>query len=213
MSKYIINNSGSTKNYKGIPVLTGTSFEIVLASYPAFATCENLVEDIGSGTVDMSVDGTTSLSVAKGLELLVTVYPASKELMITEQPAFAAKTIGDKSLFSRVAGKKFTVAVGSNNLLYTVPYATMKFNGIELLGCDLGDSVDLFVLDSIAGTYTGVPDYVLNQFGYTVYTSANYYERHSNYDADLYAGMQIKIIYTSVSAKDVYVNYVLHELK
>jgi len=135
-----------------------------------------------------------------------------KRLSVSNAP-FAAKTIGGKNLFSRITGKKFTLTAGANTCLFTVPYAAMKFNGVEIVGCEAGDYVDLYVLDSTTGTYTTVPNYQLNQFGFTVYQPKDYYERHSNYDADLYINMQIKAAYNSVSAKDIYINYILHELK
>ena len=213
MSKYIINNSGSEKTYKGIPIADGASFQIAMDRWPAFASCEPLVADVGAGVVDISVDGSTSLSKANGLELLLEVYPVSKELTVTQQPPFAAKTIGDKSLFSRVAGKEFSLSVGSNDLLYTTPFAQMKFNGIEVINSEIGDKVDLYVLDDTSGTYSGTPSLTLNQFGYSVFLTEGYFERQSNYDADLYLGMQIKMVYTSITAKDLYVNYILHELK
>ena len=213
MSKWIINNSGSTKTYMGIPVADEESFEITLLRYPAFASCEDLVVDVGAGTVDMSVDGTVSLSTAKGLELLIDVYPASKDITVTNSPAFADKTVGDKSLYSRMAGKKYPVITGSNTCIYTVPFAAMKFSGIEIINAEVGDEVDLYILDKASGTPYYALNLVLNQFGYEVYLAADYFRHESNYDADLFIDMQIKAVYESASEKDIYINYILHEVK
>ena len=213
MSKYIINNSGSEKTYKGIPIADGASFQIAMDRWPAFASCDPLVEDVGAGIVDMSVDGVTPLSIAKGLELLVTVYPVSKELTITQQPAFSAKTVDGKNLYNRTTGHSYAVTATTQDLKFEIPFAQMKFNGLEVIGATLGDSLNLYVWDSVSGTYTTVPNYPLNQFGYTVFPCEGKYSRVSKYDADIYLGMQIVVEYTSVDSKTIYINYDLHELK
>lgn len=213
MSKYILNDSGSTKSYKSVPVLDGVPFEVPLARYAAFASCEDLVTDVGSGVVAMSKDGTTALSVAEGLELLVTVYPVSKELTVVASPPFSAKTVDGKGLFSRFTGKKFPLGVGDTDCVHTVTFNLMKFNGVEIVGAAVGDKVDLFVLDDGQGTYSGTANATLNQFGYSVYPAADFYQHKSNYDADLYVGMQIKAVINTDTAKDIYINYDLHELK
>ena len=214
MSKWIINNSGATRTYKGIPVDDGTTFEITQDRYPAFASCANLVEDVGAGTVDMSKDGTASLSIAEGLELLVTVYPASKELTIVETPTFAAKKTADgKSLFNRTEGKPFSLNAGSNTVEYVIPWPTCKFTGIEIIGAEKGDHSNLKILDTATGTYSGTNNYQFNQFGYTVYVAPDFYSRESKYDADLYAGMRVVFEYESESTKTIYANFLVHEVK
>lgn len=89
----------------------------------------------------------------------------------------------------------------------------LSINEIEIINCETGDSVDFFVLDSDTGTYTTVPNYPLNQFGFDVKCPNDFYRRLSNYDADLLQGMQLYLVYNSKSAKSVYVNYILHEVK
>ena len=37
--------------------------------------------------------------------------------------------------------------------------------------------------------------------------------RESNYDADVFQGLQVRIEFNAVEARDVYVNYLIHELK
>jgi hypothetical protein len=127
---------------------------------------------------------------------------------------FSSKELEEgKKLYSRTHGKEFDLVLGSNNLAFTVPYAEVKINEIEIMGAELGDSVSFLVLDSEVGTYSTIPNYPLNQFGFDVKCSAGSYRRKSNYDADLYQGMQLYMVYNSKSAKKVYINYVLHELK
>ena len=135
------------------------------------------------------------------------------EVHVNGQPAFADKTVDGKSLFNRTEGKSFALSSGANTCNFVMPWPIAKFNGVEIIGGELGDVVNLKVLDSTTGTYTTIPNYQLNQFGYSVNVRPDYYVRESTYDADLFLGMQISIEYTSSSAKTIYFNYMLHELK
>ena len=128
-------------------------------------------------------------------------------------PAFAAKTLGTKSLFKRVVGIKATLAIGNNTVLYTETFPWVKFIGIEFFGSELGDSASLYVLDSATGQLTGVANYQLNQFGFTANLAKDFYVQKSEFDADLYAGLQIKILYNSMTAKTVGINFVMNEVK
>ena len=135
---------------------------------------------------------------------------------IANQPApapFAAKTIGTKKLYKRVNGVQSAVIVGSTDILFTVPYAWCKITGLELIGAETLDRVSLYILDSTTGTYSTIPNYTLNQFGFNVNSAKDYYNHTSEYDADLYLNMQIKVSYTSISAKTIGVNFILNEVK
>ena len=137
----------------------------------------------------------------------------NKELVLEPAP-FAAKKLKDgKKLFARNHGKTQTLTAGTNTIDFSIPYPQVKFNELELIGGELGDKVSLKILDDASGTYTTVPNYQLNQFGFGVYVSKDYYNRASNYDADLFSGMRVVIEYDSISAKDIYINYILHEVK
>jgi hypothetical protein len=129
-------------------------------------------------------------------------------------PPFAAKVTPEgKNLFARTTGKKFTLSAGANTLDFDITYAHCKITGMEIVGSKVGDTLDFLVLDDDSGTYSGTANAVLNQFGYDVAMPDGFYKRESNYDADLYLNMTISIEYDSESAKDVYINYVLHEVK
>lgn len=130
-----------------------------------------------------------------------------------KQSSFTAKEEGGKKLFTRTHGSTFTLAVGANDCVFTVPYPQVKFNALEIVGCEKGDVVSLQILDDDSGTVSTVPNYVLNQFGFSVGVPDGFYIRESKYDADLFYGLKVKVIYESVSAKDVTINYVMHELK
>lgn len=138
---------------------------------------------------------------------------SNNSILINEIP-FASKVLKDgKKLFARTHGAEYALTTGNNNLTFVVPYAQVKINEIEISGCELGDSIDFFVLDTTTGTYSTVPNLPLNQFGFDVKCPDGFYRRKSNYDADLFANMQLYIVYNSKSAKNVYINYVLHEVK
>jgi hypothetical protein len=132
---------------------------------------------------------------------------------ILSTPAFASKMFGNKSLYKRVVGKKFDVVIGENVLLYTETFPWVKFMALEIVNGDFGDTISLYVLDTATGTYSTIPNYQLNQFGFSANIAPGFYQHKSEFDADVYAGLQIKIVYTSISAKTVGVNYVMNEVK
>lgn len=134
---------------------------------------------------------------------------------VNEQPPFSAKKIGALKLYTRCTGVSFSVDAGANNCDFSIPFPTVKFNGMKIVNCSIGDYVNLKVLDTPAGLISGVPNYVLNQFGYTVYMRNEYFEKRSDYDADLVHGMVIRAEYynSTGSTKTIYINYDIHELK
>ena len=142
----------------------------------------------------------------------VIIQPVSVSSAPAPAP-FAAKTIGTKKLYKRVNGVQSAVIVGSTDILFTVPYAWCKITGLEIIGEETLDRVSLYILDSTTGTYSTIPNYTLNQFGFNVNSAKDYYNHTSEYDADLYLNMQIKVSYTSISAKTIGVNFILNEVK
>jgi hypothetical protein len=136
-----------------------------------------------------------------------------QSLSVSSTPAFASKSFGAKALFKRVVGKQFALTTGDNILLYTETFPWVKFMALEIINGEVGDTCSLYVLDTENGTYSTVPNYPLNQFGYAANIAAGFYQHKSEFDADVYAGLQLKIVYTSVSAKTVGINYVMNEVK
>lgn len=130
---------------------------------------------------------------------------------------FANKKLPDgKSLFRRIHGIKLTTDGTSNSqkIIFTVPYNSAKITSTEIIGAELGDIIDFKILDTTSGTATGIPNYMLNQFGFGVYPSKERYEQKSEYDADLFIGLQLEITLTPVDTlvRNVYFNLVLHEV-
>lgn len=155
---------------------------------------------------------------AEGLLLMDLESPKmfkEKEETVHElyQAPFSSKTLptGEK-LYRRGRGFEFQVVAGFNNLEITSPYKC-KINQIEFINSLLGESVDLFVLDTANGDLTGVPKYALNQFGFSVYLPDGRYVDHSKYDAEIETGMIINLKYNALSARTLFINIPFHELK
>lgn len=136
-----------------------------------------------------------------------------KRVEVEAQPPFANKIIGTKKIYNRVTGKTFSLSVGSNTCDFSIPYPHMKIVGVEVINGEIGDIVDFTVHDDASGTYSGYANLQLNQFGFDVNIAPDYYRRVCNYDADVYQNMVLKMTYNSQSAKTIYVNYLVHELK
>lgn len=139
-------------------------------------------------------------------------------------PAFNSKIVTTngvtKSLYKRHTGIQSQVYVATpTDIFFTIPYAQCKIVGASVIGGESLDSVNLYILDTDTNTYSqapvGVvgPNYKLNQFGFNVNVSKDYFQNISQYDADLYIGMKIKITYISKSDKIVGINLDIHEVK
>lgn len=145
-------------------------------------------------------------------------YQASANQPIDhERPPFGSKKLpNNKSLFRRIHGLSLTLdgTLNAQKTTFVVPYTAAKITSTEIVGAKLGDSIDFKVLDTAAGTVTTIPNYPLNQFGFSVYPSENRYEQKSEYDADLFVGLQLEITVTPVNTdvRTVYFNLVLHEV-
>lgn len=131
-------------------------------------------------------------------------------------PPFASKVLPDgKKLFRRKHGVSETVNANSTGTIeLVVPYSLAKINKIEIVNCSVGDLASLKVYDTPQGTLSGVPDLMLNQFGFDVYLPDGMYSDESNYDADLIQYMKIELTYTNngESAKEIGMNVTLHQL-
>jgi hypothetical protein len=176
------------------------------------------------GTSDLTVSFKAELSIEdkNTLDALVANHSGESlesladRVVIAELPQpcpFTAKTIDNKKLYKRVHGIQSALSTGQNTLLFTIPYPWVKITALQCVGGELLDTASLYILDSTVGTYSGIPNYQLNQFGFTVNVAPEFHEYRSSYDADLYQGMQVKVLYTSVSNKTVGVNFILNEVK
>jgi len=126
---------------------------------------------------------------------------------------FGSKYLGNKKLYKRVIGVNQLLIIGTTNIIYASTLAIAKMNAIEIINGQAGDTLNFYVLDTVAGTYTGTPNSVIDQYGFASNVSKDYYAQKSEFDADIPLGVQLKIAYTSIGIKTVGVNFVMNELK
>ena len=96
-----------------------------------------------------------------------------------------------------------------------VPYNLCHINEMEFTNCKEGMTVDFKVHDTPTGTFSTVPNYMLNQFGFDVELPDGYYKDHSNYDATLILNMKIVIVVKNNTGAAITPkgNIVYHEVK
>jgi hypothetical protein len=139
------------------------------------------------------------------------------DLNIQSIPSFAAKTlvVGGvvKKLYARNTGIQQALDQGTNTITYVINYPWVKLLGVEVIGAETLDYCDFEVYDDAQGSYSGYPNLKLNQFAYSVNVPKDYYIRTSQFDADLYQGMMLKVTYNSVSAKTIGINLIMNEVK
>jgi hypothetical protein len=130
---------------------------------------------------------------------------------------FHSKELSDiqKKLYRRSRGIQKILNANSDTVIeFEIPYAWCKITTMEIVGLPEMMKADLFIMDSSAGTYTGVPNYQLNQFGFNVNASKDYYKDHSEYDADLYMYMVVKVVIKNHTSNTptIGINFTLHEV-
>ncbi len=130
---------------------------------------------------------------------------------------FADKILPNgKKIYTRIHGIQAEVQNSMDTIEFVVPYTSCKITGIEIFGAKLGDIANFKVVDTASGTYSGAPNYVLNQFGFSINLSKDTYKYISDYDADLYINMRLRIEYDAldeVLPRPIYINFILHEIK
>ena len=129
---------------------------------------------------------------------------------------FASKDLPDgRKLKRRTNGITFTIpAEDSITVSYIVPYGQAKMNEVEVLWAPEGVTAQMNVKDTSAGTYSTIPNRILDSFGNAVNIAKDYWKGRSEYDADVYIGMVLEFVITNSSnvSKTVGINMVLHEV-
>ena len=121
-----------------------------------------------------------------------------------------------EQLFFRGHGMTQTITANSTeSIIFTSPYAKAKLNGVEVLYGAKGDTCNFKVLDTTTGTYTTIPNYLLNKFGYDWVVKENELKELLPYDADIFQNMQLVVEYTNSTGSDtlIGVNFFIHEDK
>ena len=142
--------------------------------------------------------------------------PVTANVVVQSQTPFGSKSVlingASKKLFAANAGIKSAVVAGSNVIDYTVTLPWVKMIGAEVINSEALDTVSFFVHDTALGSYSGVQNKMLSQFANNQNVPKDYYNYSSVYDADLYLGMVIRVIYWSNSAKTIGLNFLLNEV-
>lgn len=130
---------------------------------------------------------------------------------------FASKELPNgQRLYRRKHGYSFS-CLPQAEFTYTivVPYNIAKINEMEIIGAPQVMAIDMKVLDTAAGTLTGVPNFMLNQFGFDVQISPDFYRDTSQYDADVYKDMQIQVVFKNPTLLTFagHINLTFHEVK
>lgn len=208
---YDINYSISTDTLNGIVNESKLHNEILNSSI------DSVLIGINTDGDNLTVSFVTTLSSEDEttLDALLSSHDGqkteTKPLSVKPSP-FAEKG----QLFFRGQGvKQNCLANSTTNITFVVPYTKAKLNGIEILYGQDRDLCQFKVLDSTTGTYTGVANYLLNQFGYDWNVDSNAMKEILPYDADVFYGMQLVVEYTNNGNSDVEVgvNFYLHEDK
>lgn len=132
--------------------------------------------------------------------------------------AFSDKVLPNgKRLFTRVHGSSGSVSGAPDNIDFEIPYPMCKLTGIDIINGELGDKINLKILDTSTGTISGVPNMVLNQFAYNVNIASSFHKFESRYDADMIQGLKIRVEFDAVAPdllpKTIYINFYIHEVK
>ena len=120
---------------------------------------------------------------------------------------FAAKDVPEGRLFSRVHGIAPQDIAPDETFIFefVVPYSICKMTCAEIVS-NVTHQTSFEVHHPQAGK--------LNQFGFDVNMGQQVYKRESSYDADVFAGLILKIPVKNISGetKKFGVNIVLHEI-
>ena len=128
---------------------------------------------------------------------------------------FASKYTADGKLSERKHGYKYNISANTMvEIEIPVPYSMCKLDSVEIIGCDKGDCASFKVLDNDLGTISGTPKAVINQYGFAVNLAQDFYKDHSEYAANLFIGLYLKIEYQESNGidKEIYINMNFHEV-
>jgi hypothetical protein len=191
----------------GNPKISIAEFEAFLSNY------------LGSQYDGLTMEGTylyiitySPLNLEQEDHILNYVYSlTTTPMQIISQP-FSTKTIGEKNLYKRVHGIQAQLVQGENTILFTTPYNQCKITGLTIVNGESLDYGSFYVCDAASNPYYGVANAVLNQFSFNTNISKDFFKCESEYAADLILNLQLKIVYNSVSAKTIGINFLLHEV-
>ncbi len=104
---------------------------------------------------------------------------------------------------------------GVNNFDLVIPYNTAKLNSLEIVWQPQGCTASFKVYDTPAGTISGTPNLMLNQYGFDVGIAKDKHVEASEYEADTIKDMKLSCEITCPTgfSGDICVNFILNETK
>jgi hypothetical protein len=174
---------------------------------------DSVVEKISIGDFSVYRENVELTSIVEQLAALRGDVSKVEVSNTIKQYPFADKKIENNSLFRRLHGKQFDLEIGENELIFSCPYSHAKITGVHIINSHMLEVAQFEVFDTEEGTYTGIPNFKLNQFGFSANMKDGSHEHVCKYDADLYQGMVIKITYESLYEKKLAINYYMDEVK
>jgi hypothetical protein len=210
MAKWVKNTSGNVKVWGGQQIQNQAYYELESSEYFKWGNDSSVLTDISSGELTVAKDNSGNTDITDVAEAIN--YLKDLDVKLVKTKAFADK----EQLFFRGQGiSQIIPANSTQNLIFTLPYLKAKLNGIEVLYGKKGDTCNFKVLDTTTGTYTTVPNYLLNQFGYDWNVEENSQKEILPYDADIFQNMQLVVEYTNNSNADnlIGINFYIHEDK
>lgn len=197
----------------GVRIAPGTSKDLSQLELILWANDALVLTSVVSGTVEVYLNGVLVGDISIAIDVLKSDTPRKTYTLNTP---FADKKLMDgKKVYTRIHGAVLEVQGAADTLDFTIPYANCKITGIEIIGGGIGDTIDLQIMDTDTGTISGFPNYMLNQFGFSVNICDGYYEYKSSYDADLIGGLKLRVIYDAkdeLLPKTIRFNFFLHQV-
>jgi len=212
--KIIKNISNESLTVGGVLIPSGNSYSCLMREEEVyFANSDAFILALTQNKLEVYNDTLKISGVSNAINFLKGELVDSAGVPVLVQMPFASKTMNGKKLFKRVHGMQVNCVQGENIFEFVIPYGQVKINGLEMIGGQNNDKVDLEVYDTPTGLVSGFPNVKLNQFGFSVNVSKDFYEHKSEYDADLFLNMKLEVHYFAQQAGLIGINFLLNELK
>lgn len=215
MAKFVKNIDTISHTWAGVIIEPNSLYECQ-NRYEAecFYRSDTFIIALSNGKAEVYSDNILINGIEKSLTFLKNVFPVDDYgNLISSNSPFAMKKVNGKSLFKRVHGMQLLTVIGLNTFEFNIPYNQCKITGIELIGASSCDIADLEVYDTPTGTISTIPNYLLNQFGFTVNVAKDYYAHRSEFDSDLIKDMKIEVHLYAQAVGLVGLNLILNEVK
>jgi len=132
----------------------------------------------------------------------------SNGIIVQHIAPFAAK---GKNHFKGTGVELLVPAGETKDIDLVIPAGEYRYNAIEVLNGDYGDEVQLEVVDDANGTYSSIPNYILDTFGIN-WKMRKELIKTLPYEATVFAGMILRVKYSNNQETDktIYANHDLH---